>query len=169
MTQVSIGLIPHEAARSKFARFSRAISKGFVPRGHYGSPAAPPPCPANPISGRARPILDQRMKTTLVTSQERLTARKVVQSRAPARGNESLSAGRVLVPQHAAQPDYIGINGRHLNGFFAISMNSPSMSMVNFCCCVSSAPEAARGVTRRATPQPMRAAVWMEAGDHACL
>jgi hypothetical protein len=59
---------------------------------------------------------------------------------------------------------------RRLNAFFAISVNSPSMSMVNFLCCVCSAPKAcARGVTRRVTPQPMRAAVRMEAGADACL
>src|SRR5579859_2288930 len=56
-----------------------------------------------------------------------------------------------------------------LNALFAISVNSPSMSMVNYSCCVGSAPEAAHRVTRRVTPQPMRAAVRMEAGDHACL
>jgi hypothetical protein len=60
--------------------------------------------------------------------------------------------------------------GRCLNAFFAISVNSPPMGMVNFCCCVCSAPKAgARGVTRRVTPQPMRAAVRMEAGAYACL
>src|SRR4030081_3575924 len=59
---------------------------------------------------------------------------------------------------------------RRLNAFFAISVNSPSMSMVNFCSCVFSAQNrCARGVTRRVAPQPMRAAVRMEAGAHACL
>src|SRR5580700_11243098 len=57
-----------------------------------------------------------------------------------------------------------------LNAFFAISVNSPPLSMVNFSCGVGSALNAgARGVTRRVTPQPMRAAVRMEAGAHACL
>jgi hypothetical protein len=57
---------------------------------------------------------------------------------------------------------------RRLNAFFAISVNSPPMSMVNYCCGVCSALNAsARGVTRRVTPQPMRAAVRMEAGAHA--
>src|SRR5450631_4614294 len=57
-----------------------------------------------------------------------------------------------------------------LNTFFAISVNSPSMSMVNFSCCVCSAPNTgARGVARRVTPQPMRAAVRMEAGADACV
>src|ERR1700689_452463 len=57
-----------------------------------------------------------------------------------------------------------------LNAFFAISVNSPPLSMVNFSCCVCFAPRpCARGVTRRVTPQPMRAAVRTEAGAHACL
>jgi hypothetical protein len=55
-----------------------------------------------------------------------------------------------------------------LNGFFAFSVNSSSMSMVNFSCCVDFASLLARRVTRRVTPQPMRAAVRMEAGD-ACF
>ena len=55
-----------------------------------------------------------------------------------------------------------------LNAFFAISVNSPSMSMVNVPCCVCSAPKLrVRGVTRRVAPQPMRAAVRMEAGADA--
>jgi hypothetical protein len=58
--------------------------------------------------------------------------------------------------------------GERLNAFFAISVNSPSVSMVNFSCCVCSAPNPrARGVTRTVTPQPKRAAVRMEAGVHA--
>lgn len=50
-----------------------------------------------------------------------------------------------------------------LNGFFANSMNSPAMSMVNFCCCVRFAPNA----TREVAAQPMRSAVRMEARVHA--
>jgi hypothetical protein len=58
----------------------------------------------------------------------------------------------------------------HLNAFFAISVNSPSMSMVNFSCCVGSAQKfCARGVTRRVTPQPTRAALRMEAEAHVCV
>src|ERR1700740_1673476 len=54
---------------------------------------------------------------------------------------------------------------RDLNGFFAFSMNSPSMSMVNFSCFVCCAPRStAPGVPRRVTPQPVVAAVRMEAG-----
>jgi hypothetical protein len=57
-----------------------------------------------------------------------------------------------------------------LNAFFAISVNSPSMSMVNFSCCVGSAQmSCALGVTRRVTPQPTRAALQMEAGAHVCV
>jgi hypothetical protein len=59
--------------------------------------------------------------------------------------------------------------GQGLNAFFAISVNSPSLSMVNVSCCVCSAlVSGARGVRRRVTPQPMRAAVRM-AGADACL
>ena len=50
-----------------------------------------------------------------------------------------------------------------LNGFFANSVNSPSMSMVNFSCCVRFALD----VTREVTAQPMRSAVRMETGVHA--
>jgi hypothetical protein len=61
------------------------------------------------------------------------------------------------------------MSGR-LNAFFAISVNSHSLSMVNFSCCVGSAPKpCAYGATRRVAPQPMRAAVRMEAGADACL
>ncbi len=57
-----------------------------------------------------------------------------------------------------------------LNALFAISVNSLSMSMVNFPCCVFPALKSeTRGVTRRVTPQPMRAAVVMEAGVNAYL
>src|SRR6266545_530353 len=57
-----------------------------------------------------------------------------------------------------------------LNALFANSVNSPSVSMVNFSCCVCSALFfRAHGVARRVTPQPMRAAVRMEAGVDAYL
>jgi hypothetical protein len=42
-----------------------------------------------------------------------------------------------------------------LNGFFANSVNSLSMSMVNFSCCVCPLPD----VTREVTAQPTRSAV----------
>src|SRR5882724_8481952 len=46
-----------------------------------------------------------------------------------------------------------------LNALFAISVNSPSMSMVNFPCCVFPALlSGARGVRRRVTPLGRR--VW---------
>ena len=163
MTQASIGTIPDSAARSKFAWFLRAILEALLPRDRDCLPAAPLPCPANPISGRARPILDQCTKAVFPASSG------VVRLRAPAHSNESLNSSLALVRHRAALPDYIGTKARLLNGFFAISVNSLSMSMVNFCCCVGSAPKAVRSVTRRVTPQPMRAAVWMKAGDHACL
>ncbi|HET7888000.1 MAG TPA: hypothetical protein VFL62_17390, partial [Bradyrhizobium sp.] len=50
-----------------------------------------------------------------------------------------------------------------LNCLFANSVNSPSKSMVNFCCCVRPLPD----VTRELTAQPMRSAVRMEIGVHA--
>jgi hypothetical protein len=57
-----------------------------------------------------------------------------------------------------------------LNDFFAISANSRAMSMVNFSCCVCSAPaSSAPGVTRRMTASPMAMAVRTEAGIHARL
>src|SRR3954462_2157149 len=59
---------------------------------------------------------------------------------------------------------------RCINALFAISVNSPSMSMVNFPCCVGVVLNSgARGVRRTVTPQPMRAAVVMEAGADAYL
>src|ERR1700761_7468806 len=54
-----------------------------------------------------------------------------------------------------------------LNAFFAISANSPSMSMVNFSCCVRTAPAAcASRVTRGMTAQLIRAAGRTKAGAH---
>jgi hypothetical protein len=49
------------------------------------------------------------------------------------------------------------------NGFFANSVNSPSVSMVNFSCCVRFALDVTRGVAA----QPTRSAVRMETGVHA--
>ena len=55
-----------------------------------------------------------------------------------------------------------------LNALFAFSVNSSSIRMVNFSCCVEFAlTTSARGVTRRVTPQPMHAALHMEAGVNA--
>jgi hypothetical protein len=71
--------------------------------------------------------------------------------------NESLIFhSRVLAGKPAATA------GR-LNAFFANSMNSLSMSMVNFSCCVCCSPD----VTREVTAQPTRSAVRMEAWVHA--
>src|SRR5229473_8659108 len=87
----------------------------------------------------------------------------------PAFVNHALEAA-----SHRKNPGFehgggVAMRGR-LNAFFAISVNSPSMSMVNVSCCVCSASSpGARGVTRRVTPQPMRAAVRMEAGADACV
>ena len=78
-----------------------------------------------------------------------------------------LEAGHGLkksLPRHAASVAAYAV----LNAFFAISANSPLVSMVNFSCCVRSAPTScAPGVTRGMTAQPMGMAVRTEAGAHA--
>ena len=70
--------------------------------------------------------------------------------------NKSLIPG--LGASHVGRP----ANGR-LNAFFANSVNSPSLSMVNFSCCVRILPD----VTREVTAQPTRSVVRMEAWVHA--
>jgi SAM-dependent methyltransferase len=82
---------------------------------------------------------------------------------------EALNFVDAAAPNERAPSSNADDNDRDINGLFAISVNSLSMSMVNFPCCVGSEPDAAPRVTERVTPQPMRAAVRMEAGDHACL
>jgi hypothetical protein len=67
-----------------------------------------------------------------------------------------------LIPESRVSVEGPAAIGR-LNAFFANSVNSPSMSMVNFCCCVRIAPD----VTREVTAQPTRSAVRMESGVHA--
>lgn len=59
--------------------------------------------------------------------------------------------------------DVSGARGGGLNAFFANSVNSLSMSMVNFSCCVRTPPD----VTREVTALPTRSAVRMESGVHA--
>lgn len=78
-------------------------------------------------------------------------------------GNEPLITGGLP----ALRRHNVAANGGlRLNALFAISVNSPSMSMVNFPCCVDCAPiSPVRGVKRRVTPQP--ATVGMKAGDYA--
>jgi hypothetical protein len=71
--------------------------------------------------------------------------------------NESL-----MLDRSVARGEVISAAER-LNAFFANSVNSPSMSMVNFSCCVRSTPD----VTREAAAQPTHSAVRMEAGVHA--
>src|SRR6266536_4628119 len=77
-----------------------------------------------------------------------------------------LRAGGGVPPQHPGHDDGGGIPMRpRLNALFAFSVNSPSMSMVNFPCCVVAAlTSGAYGATRSVTPRPMRAAVRTEAG-----
>src|SRR5258708_28669633 len=63
----------------------------------------------------------------------------------------------------------VAMRGR-LNAFFAISVNSPAMRMVNFSRCVGSALRSgARSVSRRVNPQPTSAAGPMETGGHGFL
>src|SRR5437763_10018507 len=58
-----------------------------------------------------------------------------------------------------------------LNALFAISVNSPSMSMVNFPCCVFPRVEVRRAWRKAKSnpPQPTCVAVVMEAGVDAYL
>ena len=81
---------------------------------------------------------------------------------APLNNKLLIFKGRAAPGRLAAAGRGIAGHGR-LNAFFAISVNSPSMSMVNFCCCVRFAPNA----TREVAAQPMRSAVRMEARFHA--
>jgi hypothetical protein len=59
---------------------------------------------------------------------------------------------------------------RRLNAFFAISVNSPSMGIVNFYCCVCTAlnPVRARRGPKN-SPSADACGGVMEAGAHACL
>jgi hypothetical protein len=69
-----------------------------------------------------------------------------------------------LIQESCASAAARDATGR-LNAFFANSVNSPSTSMVNFCCCVRIAPD----VTREVTAQPTSSAARMESGVHAGL
>ena len=82
-----------------------------------------------------------------------------------------LCAGSGIAAENSGSHHGGGVPMRaRLNALFAFSVNSPSMSMVNFSCCVVSVlPIGAHGVTRRVTPQPMRAAFGTEAGVDAQL
>ena len=72
--------------------------------------------------------------------------------------NETLTFERAI----SSNNERTRATGR-LNAFFANSVNSPSMSMVNFSCCVCLPLD----VTREVTAQPTRSAVRMEFGVHA--
>src|SRR3954452_17608933 len=77
-------------------------------------------------------------------------------------------AGSGISPENSGFDHGGGVAMRpRLNALFAFSVNSPSMSMVNFPCVVSALTSSACRVTRRVTPQPMRAAVRREAGADA--
>jgi SAM-dependent methyltransferase len=59
MTQTCIETTLPNTAKSGFAWFSSAIPQVIWPAGRGGSPAEAARCPANPIFGRARPIMGQ--------------------------------------------------------------------------------------------------------------
>jgi hypothetical protein len=109
------------------------------------------------------------MNRTRIMKQAATTSEVAARLRASSAGNDLLSYCRAVAERRATGARNNATCAESLNGLFAISVNSPSMSMVNFSCCVGSMPGLVRGVTRRVTPQPMRAAVEMKAGDHACL
>jgi hypothetical protein len=67
-----------------------------------------------------------------------------------------------LIPDLGASCEWRTADGC-LNAFFANSVNSPSLSMVNFSCCVRILPD----VTREVTAQPTRSVARMESGVHA--
>jgi hypothetical protein len=159
MRQTTTATISPTAARSNFAWFSNGIPEVLRPGGHDGLPAKPGPCPASPIFGHASPIMDRRLAATRECQSDGLrTIPFPRQSREPHGRSKPMSTAA------------LNFAGQGLNAFFAISVNSRPMSMVNFSCGVCSALNScARGVTRRATPQPMRAAVRMKAGADACL
>jgi hypothetical protein len=75
-------------------------------------------------------------------------------------GRTKATANELLTTKRSAGRRATAAAGR-LNAFFANSVNSPSMSVVNFSCC--SAPN----VIRKATAQPTHSAFRMEAGVHA--
>jgi hypothetical protein len=159
MRQTTTATISPTAARSKFAWFSNGIPEVLRPGGYDGLPVKPGPCPASPIFGHASPIMDRRLAAARECQSDGLrTIPFPRQSREPHGRSKHMSTAA------------LNFAGQGLNAFFAISVNSPSLSMVNVSCCVCSAlVSGARGVTRRVTPQPMRAAVRMEAGADACL
>src|SRR5665213_949791 len=122
----------------------------------------------NPMQTIAKSTVSHRLATALRVGCDRLGF-----ATTPIDNEKLIYWGSGSARRHAnTRPGQDGnvVIPRRLNAFFAISVNSPSLSMVNFSCCVGSAPNTgARGVIRRVTPQPMRAAVRMEAGADACL
>jgi hypothetical protein len=177
MRQTCIETTSQNAARSGFAWFSSAIPEVVWPAGRDGLPAEAPRYPANPIFGRARPIMGQQPNAAAAASVNPALTDRVNPSfrtaRAPMRKSAALSRTTPSTA-HDADPGLrrgkVVVTRRHINAFFAISVNSPSMGMVNFSVAFCSAPNfCGCGVTRSVTPQPMRAALRMEAGADACL
>jgi hypothetical protein len=139
MRHNSTRTVSPRAARPKFARFSAAIPEFLRLVGHDDLPAKPKSCVANPVFGHASPIMGQRrnanassIATKGLPSEVQSRAHVVDIDEAQLR-NASLGANKSLSSSGASP-------GR-LNAFFAISVNSPRMSMVNFPCCVCSAPK----------------------------
>ena len=226
MRQTCIETTSPSTARSGFAWFSSAIPEVIWPAGRDGLPAEAPRCPANPIFGRARPIMGQQpnaaaaasVNPSLRVDPSFRTARAPKAAWRASRRLPGFEPSRLLggwpLPKNAGRTDRttlpirancanladestpmrrsaalsrttpstahdadpglrrgkVVVTRRHINAFFAISVNSPSMGMVNFSVAFCSAPNfCGCGVTRSVTPQPMRAALRMEAGADACL
>src|ERR1700692_2079109 len=68
MRQTCIETTSPSTARSGFAWFSSAIPEVIWPAGRDGLPAEVPRCPANPIFGRARPIMGQQPNAAAAAS-----------------------------------------------------------------------------------------------------
>jgi hypothetical protein len=84
-------------------------------------------------------------------------------------GDRAQIDNETLILGHRGIADGGAIAAR-LNAFFAIPVNSPSMGMVNFSCCVCAARKPrAPGVIQSVAPPPRRAAVRMEVGADARL
>jgi len=149
MGQIKTRIATPGAVQLKFARLSSAIA-AFPQSNVYAM--KPVPCPLPPIFGHVDPIKDRH---GMVTG-------KCLSHRAG--GTSSTSSGKSCVPDKLAALSGATTRAKtDLNGLFANSMNSLSVGMVNFSCCVCCPPH----VTREVTAQPTRSAVRMETGIHA--
>ena len=95
MRQTCIETTSQNAARSGFAWFSSAIPEVVWPAGRDGLPAEAPRYPANPIFGRARPIMGQQPNAAAAASVNPALTDRVNPSfrtaRAPMRKSAALS------------------------------------------------------------------------------